>query len=566
MWIPPRLGYCARRMDASRSRMPFALCLALVACASYRVLPPAPLSGGTQPIPVRYEKSRLLFFKSQGDDGATARVFAKDNLVVATVERPDSGLFASNDEGATWTFASGPFDFREVIFAQGHLYARGSNRIWHSEDQGRSWASTALLKSDDRLDAMAMGADGALYTAGRSQLYVSRDFAQTWARVNVTLPPQPAWRVRSIVPDPLHPRILMVSLRTEPQVDLLTRFKALLDFSSDEAVSALKLADKHDKTPGAVAWGQAEDGVYLTVDGGGLWKKTALSLDAWIALDDGALYAVAAEPILIAAALMRRNPDLAGAAERQFKGGRVSSDGLREALPYPGRDALLAGPVATALIYKSSDGGASWTRQEEVPLQTAIALRHAMERGGQDSAHAAPPPQKQPSLRERQQPQRAPDDHPVRPGEPPHDQVPPLAQGRYGGLRPRSSQPTLTSGAPSRALAPDTLLAFVDPSRLLARFNGTAPLTGVANDVAWVPTQQGWDALVKALVTESESEGEISLGPAQAEAAFELLRGQDGTWTASGTPLPKGPPRSIASGKDVVFVVRRDGRAWRIAP
>jgi len=60
-------------------------------------------------------------------------------------------------------------------------------------------------------------------------------------------------------------------------------------------------------------------------------------LDAWIALHDGALYAAAAEPILQAAALMRRYPDLAGAADRQMKGGGVTPAVLREAADSFGR-------------------------------------------------------------------------------------------------------------------------------------------------------------------------------------------------------------------------------------
>jgi hypothetical protein len=108
----------------------------------------------------------------------------------------------------------------------------------------------------------------------------------------------------------------------------------------------------------------------------------------------------------------------------------------------------------------------------------------------------------------------------------------------------------------------------VDPLRLLARFNGQVPLTFVSGDAASVPTQQGWDALVNALVSESESEGEISLGPAQAAGAvFELLRGsEDGATWSAGAPLPPGPLQSLASAGGAVYFVRRDGRAFRIAP
>ena len=559
-------------MPASRRTL---FALALSACASYRVLPPAPLGDGVQPIPVRYQKSRLAFFNSDGDDGAIARVFAQGRVAVATVAAPERGVLASGDAGRSWTFVGGPFDFREVLFAGGHLYARTATRVFHSEDQGRSWDGAAVVSSDDRLDALALGAGGLLYAAGRNQLYLSADGARTWKPLGPPLPPRPAWRARNIVPDLQRPQVLYVALRTEPEAELLPRFKALLDYSSDEALSALKLVDAHQQ--GAVAWGAPADGVYVSQDGGARWKKTALAIDAWLAPHDGALYAAAAEPILMAAALARRHADLASAAELQMRGGGVSGPSLRAALPYPGRDALLAGPAADALAFRSSDGGASWERVEQPSLPVALALRAAVEKGGQDAAHAAPPP----APPSRQQ-QNRPVDNGVRPVRASGFRLQASGKERAadGGLRPgdfaqygggrntgarRPPSPTGPQGPATRAPAPDTLLAFLDPQRLVARFNGGAPVTGVEGAVAWAPGQQAWDALVSALVAESETEHEISLGPAQAPGAvFELLRAEAGSWTSG--PLPAGSPQSIAAAEGAVLFVRRDGRAWRIAP
>ncbi len=551
------------------------LVLALVACASYRVLPPPPLEGGVQPIPVRYQKSRLGLLKSDGEDGVIARVFAHGSVALATVAGPERGILASGDAGRTWTFAAGPFDFREVLFSEGHLYGRTANRVFHSEDAGQSWESAAVVSSDDRLDALALGPGGLLYAAGRSQLYLSADGARTWKPIALPLPAQPPWRARNIVPDLLRPQVVYLALRTEPQVELLPRFKALLDYSSDEALSALKLVDAHQR--GAVAWGAAADGVYVTEDGGARWKKTALSLDAWLAAHDGALYAAAAEPILLSAALARRHADLASAAELQMRGGGVSGPALREALPYPGREALLAGPAADALAFRSTDGGASWERVEHPPLPVALALRAAVEKGGQDAAHAAPPPAPPPK------PQNRPPDNGVRPGlRPQASGFRPQASGKtdrggaeerdfaqYGGGRNsgarRPPTPTGPQGPSTRAPAPDTLLAFLDPQRLVARFNGGAPVSGVEGDVAWAPTPQSWEAMVSLLVSESETEHEISLGPAQAVGAvFELLQERGGSWTSG--PLPAGSPQSIAAAQGAVLLVRRDGRAWRIGP
>jgi hypothetical protein len=459
--------------------------------------------------------------------------------------RPEAGLYASGDCGASWTFAAGAFDFRDVLFGKGHVWARGATRVYRSDDAGRTWTSAEVVRAGDWLDALALGADGALYAAGRSQLYVSADAGQTWRPLNLQLPAGAVWRARSIAPDPSHAGILYVSIRSEPQGELLPRFKALLDFSSEEAVSALKLVDAHDASPRAVAWGGALDGVYATQDGGGLWKRTGLALDAWVALHDGALYAAAAEPILQAAALIRRYPDLAGAADRQMKGAGVTPAVLREACPFPGRDQLLKGPLAAALAWRSTDGGSTWSKLADLPLPAALALRTEVGDSGTLSPtpgnRGAPAPYREMRI--------------VSPN---------FEQSRYRGV-PRHPRTEPAQAVPARVIPPDLLLAFVDPMRLVARFNAGLPVSGVSGTVAYTATQAYWDALVNALAEESQAEGEISLGPGRpawtSGAAYELLRGNADTWSALPGELPQSFPQSIAPG---IFLVGGNGRAWAI--
>src|SRR5260370_29779381 len=198
--------------------MRFAFLMALTDCATYGVVPPAPLAAGVRPIGLRTEKSGL-WLSAAGEDGAVGRVFAEGAAALATVAGPEKGVLAWAEGGGPWTFAAGPYDFREVIFAGGHIYARGAARIWHSEDGGGSWASSPVVSSDDRLDTMALGAGGVLYTAGRSQLYLSADGARTWKALSLQLPPQPAWRARGTRPGPPPPRGVYLSPRSEPPGD-----------------------------------------------------------------------------------------------------------------------------------------------------------------------------------------------------------------------------------------------------------------------------------------------------------------------------------------------------------
>ncbi|MCA1825732.1 MAG: hypothetical protein LC689_02190 [Myxococcales bacterium] len=464
--------------------------------------------------------------------------------------QPEAGVYASADGGATWTFAPGGYDFREVIFSKERIWARGATRVFRSPDGGRTWAWVDVVRGGDSLDAMALGSNGFLYVAGRSQLYVSSDGAQTWRSIALQLPPGTVWRARSIVPDPSHAQIVYLSIRSEPPGDLLARFKALLDFSSEEAVSALRLVDSHDAAPGAVSWGKGADGVYATQDGGALWKRTGLAVDAWLAFHDGALYAAAADPILEAAALIRRYPDLAGAADRQMKGGGVSPAVLREACPFPGRDHLLKGPLAATLAFRSTDGGATWSKLDDLPLAPALALRPNV--GDSGTQYLSPTYRPPPATERRTQPYR--------------EASPNFPQTRYGGRGlPRHPPSEQGQGAAPRALSPELLLSFVDPIRLVAHFNGGLPLSGVADDVAYAATQPYWDALVKALADESQEEGEISLGPGRVAwtggAAYELLHRESGAWTPLAGEPPQSFPRSIAPG---IFLVGGNGRAWAI--
>jgi hypothetical protein len=90
------------------------------------------------------------------------------------------------------------------------------------------------------------------------------------------------------------------------------------------------------------------------------------------------------------------------------------------------------------------------------------------------------------------------------------------------------------------------LQAYLDPVRLLARFNSGLTLTGMARAgaefYAWAPTATHWDRLVDAALAASEAEGEISLGPGATPAgpgAFTLLRSTDGG--ASWAEVAQGP-------------------------
>src|SRR5207245_8730682 len=99
-----------------------------------------------------------------------------------------------------------------------------------------------------------------------------------------------------------------------------------------------------------------------------------------LAARDGAVFAVLADPIFEAAALARRWPLWAAAVGKQLRGTRAEPAALQKALAFPGREALLAGQLAAALVFRSTDGGNLWARvlAPEPPL--TAALRESVQR------------------------------------------------------------------------------------------------------------------------------------------------------------------------------------------
>ena len=515
----------------------FAAALALCAgCASYRLLPLPSASGA---MPVRYEKTRL-FFHSVEDDGALARVFAGPPTVLATVASPEEGVFASPDGGATWTFSAAP-PLDAVLFGRHLLVALAAGRILRSDDEGRSWEGAP---AEGPIEAITLGPEGALYAGGPGRLFASADGGRTFRILAPALPAK-GFSVRSIA---AVPGALLVSLRGEPADPRppAARLLDVLESTSEEAVAALALVDSRDRSAREVRFGGPATGVYVSRDGGATFRKTGLMIDAFVVARGFTLYAVAADPLVQAAALARSHPELAAAAARHLRGERVAGYMLRGGCAWPGRDRLIAGPFSSVPVFQSADSGASWSRLIDPPLPLLVALREQVE------SETWEPPLAPAEARQQGAAYRS-------------------RGGRRNGAPPQGPQPRSTAASAA------TMLSFVDPARLLAHFNGGLPLSGASSGFAYAPTEAYWNALVDALAAESDAEGEISLGPGlpdfRGAAAFEVLRAAGAGWQ----PVPADPPHppsgivaypaSIAgAGAQAFFVLSgrgRRGQSWR---
>jgi hypothetical protein len=134
-----------------------------------------------------------------------------------------------------------------------------------------------------------------------------------------------------------------------------------------------------------------------------------------------------------------------------------------------------------------------------------------------------------------------------------------------GGGPPGGGQRQQARGPGGRVFSAEALLAYLDPARLLSRFNSGRALTGVVRAgqgdgfVAWAPTEPFWNQLADAAVTESDAQGEISLGPAQPPRIieiqpFELLRSADGAaWSEQPEASPLAAAASPGPGSTAVY-------------
>src|SRR5258708_37875473 len=98
--------------------MRFAFLMALTACATYRVVPPAPLAAGVRPIVLRTEKSRL-WLSSAGEDCAVGGGFGGGDAGRAPGRGPGEGRPAPPTARGTGRSAPGPPGFPSRCFAAG---------------------------------------------------------------------------------------------------------------------------------------------------------------------------------------------------------------------------------------------------------------------------------------------------------------------------------------------------------------------------------------------------------------------------------------------------------------
>jgi photosystem II stability/assembly factor-like uncharacterized protein len=526
---------------ASDLRLALATSALLVGCVAHVIAPPvaqpSSLPAGTGHIELRYNHGDQLVVQAAESrthvpttigEGTAYRAFDGAGTLLLLSNDPEPGMWATSDKGAHWTLAPLAGDASEVVTVGRKLYARGLTTLWRSEDNGASWAPALTGRAE--IETLAVSGDGQLLAGAGGRIYNS--FNGRGLRP-LAIQGEAGPRFRSVAA--IRQNIL-ASVRGPDKADFLMQVRELVGGHAGEATAALD-----SKTP--VSFGGSA--IYLSHDGGALWKKTSLGLDAWLVEDEGTIYAVAADPLLEAAALSRKWPGLAHSLDQQLHDQRVDADDIRTALPWPGRDALLKGWFP--LVFRTTDAGENWERVTEVPYAVRVDVFRQQ---------ASYPPERFIPIQSQYSPQ-AP------------QRGPQLSQpGRRG-------REDITAPAPERItprVTAETLLTFLDPIRLLAVQNH-APLLGFAGSGgdrwAFVPTQEQWLALSAAVVAGTSAEGEIwtgNLTPIRG-APVELLRSTDGGQTFGAVAgLPRGQPTSLAAGPDAAYLTLRGLGAFRVVP
>jgi photosystem II stability/assembly factor-like uncharacterized protein len=210
-----------------------------------------------------------------------ALAFQDRRLFASLYSTAKSGIYYSDDHGATWTTAvespSDPFVL-DLAADPDDVYAGTSSDFEHggvfrSQSRGMTWepSFTGLNSLGARAVAVDPSDPDVLYT-GVDDLGVfkSADRGATWERLKLALPPFHKIRINTIVVDPSDPSIVYAG----SGFDLFRSEDAGASWEKIEELPILvEVLAAHPRTPGAVWAAGAPGFLYHSDDYGKTWER-----------------------------------------------------------------------------------------------------------------------------------------------------------------------------------------------------------------------------------------------------------------------------------------------------
>lgn len=141
------------------------------------------------------------------------RVYAIDLSGDVWVVSSDSGVFTSNDEGATWQGGPvmGVAGYLSVTARGKWLAAARPNGVVYSKDGGQTWWPMGIPLALTRIHRIAFSPDGTLWLGAREGVYFTRDLGKSWMWVHRL----PLANVDDLYYDAAMKRVLVASRKSD---------------------------------------------------------------------------------------------------------------------------------------------------------------------------------------------------------------------------------------------------------------------------------------------------------------------------------------------------------------
>jgi photosystem II stability/assembly factor-like uncharacterized protein len=192
-----------------------------------------------------------------------------------------SGVFRSEDGGATWTSASEGLPDRDVValaLGPGHprtLYASVSGDIYASQDAGASWKRLGSAADDSGGQALVVSPDGKtlVQIAQGAKALRSRDGGRGWQPVRGGLPGDAGAQLGCLAFDPMNSMLLYAGTTGNGVYRSTDGGGRWTPINRDMLGTSIRSIAVDPRDPRTLYAGASEATVFKSTDSGGTWRS-----------------------------------------------------------------------------------------------------------------------------------------------------------------------------------------------------------------------------------------------------------------------------------------------------